>query len=66
MRCKLCNMKVQTIQKMSCNFREKLQNFAKCKYTGGQIQQKWSPFKEDACEERSTKGDACEKRINEL
>ena len=31
-RCKLCNMKVQTIQKITCNFREKIQNFAKCKY----------------------------------
>ena len=32
----LCNMKVQTIQKITCNFREKIQNFAKCKYTGDQ------------------------------
>ena len=31
-RCKLCNMKVQTIEKISCNFRQKIQNFAKCKY----------------------------------
>ena len=28
-------MKAQTIQKISCNFCEKIQNFAKCKYTGG-------------------------------
>ena len=27
-----------TIQKISCNFRKKIQNFAKCKYTRGQIQ----------------------------
>ena len=36
-RCKLCNIKVQTIQKITCNFREKIQHFAKNKYTGGQI-----------------------------
>ena len=35
-RCKLCNMKVQTILKLKCNFREKIQIFAKCKYTEGQ------------------------------
>ena len=40
----MCNVKVQTIQKISCNFREKIQNFAKCKYTGGQNQQKWHPI----------------------
>ena len=40
-RCKLCNIKVQTIQKITLNFREKIQNFAKCKYTGGQIPQQW-------------------------
>ena len=27
-RCKLYNMKVQTIQNISCNFHEKIQNFA--------------------------------------
>ena len=36
-RCKSCNMKVQTIQQISCNFREKIQNLSKNKYTGGQI-----------------------------
>ena len=35
-------MKVQTIQKISCNFHEKIQNFAKCKYTGGQNPQQWN------------------------
>ena len=35
--CKTCNVKVQTIQKISCNFRKKIQNFPKNKYTGGQI-----------------------------
>ena len=34
-RCKLCNMKVQAIQNITCNFREKIQNFAKCKLYWG-------------------------------
>ena len=38
-RCKLCNMKVQTIQNIPCNFREKIQNSAKCKY----IYMYWGP-----------------------
>ena len=32
-RCKICYMKVQTIQEINCNFHEEMQNFAKCKYT---------------------------------
>ena len=35
-RCKLCNMKVQIILKIKCNFREKILIFAKCKFTGDQ------------------------------
>ena len=34
-RCKLCSMKVQTMQKISCHFREKIPKFAKCKYAWG-------------------------------
>ena len=34
MRIKLCHMKVQTIQKITCNFREKIQNFAMKIYWG--------------------------------
>ena len=37
-RCKFWNMKVQTKEKISCNFREKVQIYEKCKCTGSQIQ----------------------------
>ena len=43
-RCKLCNMKMQTIQKISFKFREKIQNFRNVNILGVRFNRSGTPF----------------------
>ena len=46
-RCKLCNMKEQTIQKIPCNFCEKIQNFTEIKIPVATFNSNGTPFLEE-------------------
>ena len=43
-RCKLCYMKVQTIQKISCSFREKIQSLQNVNILGSRFNSSGTPF----------------------